>query len=136
MPTPPADDAPDDDLIAYLDGELDDAAAEAVENELADDPAARARADEHKKAFDLLDYLPKSEPSPTFTTRTITRLMPTAAVSGSQPTPTVPPVARRRVWPEVLAWGLLAVLAGGVAFAGSRMTRPTSLTRRSAQARG
>lgn len=122
--TPPDDDPPDDDLIAYLDGELDDDAAEAVESQLADDPASRARADEHKKAYDLLDYLPKSEPSPTFTNRTITRLMPTAGVSGSQPTPTVPPVARRRVWPEVLAWGLLAVLAGAVAYFGMSFTRP------------
>lgn len=115
---PPAEPDPDDDLVAYLDGELDDAAAEAVENQLANDPAARARADEHKKAFDLLDYLPRSEPSPTFTNRTITRLMPAAGVSGSQPTPVVAP---RRVWPEVVAWGLLAVLAGGVAFAGGRV---------------
>ncbi len=122
--TPPAEPDPDDDLIAYLDGELDDDAAEAVESQLANDPAARARADEHKKAFDLLDYLPKSEPSPTFTNRTITRLMPTAGVSGSQAAQPVMP--RRRVWPEVLAWAVLAVLAGGVAFAGSRMMRPTT----------
>ncbi len=126
MPTPPNEPDPDDDLIAYLDGELDDDAAEAVESQLANDPAARARADEHKKAFDLLDYLPKSEPSPTFTNRTITRLMPTAGVSGSQATPTVPPVARRRVWPEALAWSLLAVLAGAVAYAGVSFTRPTT----------
>jgi anti-sigma-K factor RskA len=120
--TPPDDPDPDDDLIAYLDGELDDDAAEAVESQLANDPAARARADEHKKAFDLLDYLPKSEPSPTFTNRTITRLMPTAAVSGSQPTPTVPPF-RRKVGPEVLAWAVLAVLAVSVAFVGSQVWR-------------
>lgn len=119
-PPPPADD-PDDDLIAYLDGELDDAAAEAVENQLANDPAARARADEHKKAFDLLDYLPKSEPSATFASRTITRLMPTAGVSGSQTTQ--PALPRRRVWPEVLTWATLVVLAGVLGFVGVRTWR-------------
>lgn len=115
--TPPPADDPDDDLIAYLDGELDNATAEAVEAQLADDPAARSRADEYKRSFDLLDYLPKPEPSATFATRTITRLMPTA-VSGSQPA-----IPRRKVWPEVLTWAVLAVLAGGMAFAGSRAWR-------------
>jgi hypothetical protein len=114
MTTPPEPD-PDDDLIAYLDGELDDDAAEAVESQLANDPAARTRADEYKRSFDLLDYLPKSEPSSTFATRTMTRLMPTAAASGPQPV-----VARRKAWPEVLAWCLLGLLAGGLAFAGHR----------------
>jgi hypothetical protein len=113
--TPPPADDPDDDLIAYLDGELDDATAEVVEAHLADDPAARSRAAEYKKSFDLLDYLPKPEPSATFATRTMTRLMPAGGGSGSQPA-----APRRAVWPEVLAWAVLAVLAGGVAFAGSR----------------
>lgn len=124
-PTPPPDDAPDDDLIAYLDGELDEAAAEAVENKLADDPAARTRADEYKKSYDLLDFLPKPEPSSTFATRTVSRLMPVPAASGPQP---AQPVVRR-VWPEVLAWAVLAVLAGGVAFAGYRGWRQATAPR-------
>ncbi len=116
-PTPPPEPTPDDDLIAYLDGELDDAAAEAVENKLADDPAARTRADEYKKSYDLLDFLPKPEPSSTFATRTVSRLMPVPAASGPQP---AQPVVRRRVWPEALAWTVLAVLVGVMAFAGYR----------------
>lgn len=112
---------PDDDLIAYLDGELDDDAAEAVESRLAKDPDARARADEYKKSFDLLDYLPKSEPSATFATRTITRLMPAVGASGSQATPASP--RSRKMWPEVVVWGALAVLAATAAFAGSRVWR-------------
>src|SRR5437879_1458350 len=61
-------------LIAYLDGELDSAAARQVEARLAKDPAARARAAELKKSFDMLDYLPRPEPSPNFTTRTLDKL--------------------------------------------------------------
>ncbi|MBY0457133.1 MAG: hypothetical protein K2V38_07340 [Gemmataceae bacterium] len=61
-------------LVAYLDGELDGEAARRVEARLASDPAARARAAALKKSFDLLDYLPRPEPSPTFTTRTLDKL--------------------------------------------------------------
>lgn len=61
-------------LVAYLDGELEDGAAKRVETRLATDPQARAKASALKKTFDLLDYLPKPEPSATFTTRTIDKL--------------------------------------------------------------
>lgn len=88
---PAADDAPAPDpfeaeLVAYLDGELDPAAARKVEAQLAKDPAARARAAELKKSFDMLDYLPRPEPSPTFTTRTLDKL-PTVkpGASGTSP---------------------------------------------------
>src|SRR5262245_6915589 len=76
-------------LVAYLDGELDPPAARKVEARLAQDPAARARAAELKKSFDLLDYLPRPEPSPTFTTRTLDKLP--ALPSGSGPTAPAPP---------------------------------------------
>jgi len=66
----------DAELIAYLDGELDPTAAAAIEAELARDPHLRERAEAYKKSFDLLDYLPKPEPHPSFTTRTLTRLQP------------------------------------------------------------
>lgn len=70
-------------LVAYLDGELDTAAARGVEARLATDPAARAKAAALKKTFDLLDFLPKPEPTSTFTTRTLDRIP--AIQSGSRP---------------------------------------------------
>jgi hypothetical protein len=73
-------------LVAYLDGELDAAAARKVEARLAADPGARAKAAALKKTFDLLDYLPKPDPSPNFTTRTLDRLP--AMKSGPAPVPT------------------------------------------------
>src|SRR5262245_30216124 len=84
----PDDDAPaadpfEADLVAYLDGELDPLAARKVEERLASDPAARQKAAALKKTFDLLDYLPKPEPSPTFTTRTLDKIP--ALKSGSVP---------------------------------------------------
>lgn len=112
-PDEPAPD-PDAELIAYLDGELDGPEAQAVEARLALDPAARTRADSYKKTFDLLDYLPRPEPSPDFATRTLTRLLPAtgderrATGSGASASR----AARRaplRVW---LLAGVLAAVGG------------------------
>ena len=79
-------------LVAYLDGELEAPAARRVEARLATDPQARAKAAALKKTFDLLDYLPKPEPSATFATRTIDKLpvLQTGAMQQrSQPTSAV-----------------------------------------------
>ncbi|WP_439620442.1 anti-sigma factor family protein [Gemmata sp.] len=81
-------------LVAYLDGELDAEAARKIEARLAADPDARGRAAALKETFGLLDYLPRTEPSPTFATRTLERLPvvpPPATRSGSQPTPVAAP---------------------------------------------
>lgn len=91
------DDAPlpdpfEAELVAYLDGELDAAEARRVELRLASDPQARAKASALKKTYDLLDYLPRPEPSPDFTTRTLHKLPATAAPSSpaALPKPQVP----------------------------------------------
>lgn len=81
----PADDPFEAELVAFLDGELDPAAARRVQAKLDADPALRARAAELKRAFDMLDYLPKPDPSPTFATRTLDKLPAAKPVSGSQP---------------------------------------------------
>lgn len=89
-PLPPPDDGPppdpaDAELVAYLDGELDPSAARRVEAKLSGDPTLRARAASLKKTFDLLDFLPKPEPSPTFATRTLDKIPAVrAAVAASQ----------------------------------------------------
>jgi len=87
---PPEDESPlpdpfEAELVAYLDGELDPAASRRVEDRLAVDPAARARASALKQTYDLLDYLPKPDPSSNFTTRTLDKLP--ALKSGSLPVP-------------------------------------------------
>lgn len=63
-------------LVAYLDGELDPEGNEVVEARIGVDTTVRAEADALKKTWDLLDYLPRSEPSPSFTERTISRIEP------------------------------------------------------------
>ncbi len=94
-------------LVAYLDGELTGEAARAMEARLSLDPGARAEADTLRRTWELLDYLPRPEPSPTFTSRTLSKLVPirddrtALATSGTAQT-----ILHDRPW-------LLALLAGG-----------------------
>lgn len=157
MPPPPRDPgdfgathsaAPqgDDDLTAYLDGELDGAAARAVEAKLANDLDARRQAEGLKKAFDLLDYLPVPEPSADFATRTMTRLQP-AVVAPGTPAPSSPvspvPVTTSgsaattafgtadfatRPTLKWALWAVAGVVAFGVGYAGHRLA-PSSADR-------
>ncbi len=110
------------DLVAYLDGELEGDAARALEQKLALNPAARAEADDLKRTWDLLDFLPKSEPSPNFTHRTLDRLRPVA--TGSQPSA----ARRRRSWwrPALLVsgWAAAVVLSALGGFAGFNLLAP------------
>lgn len=119
----PADDLPDpeeDELIAYLDGELDPADARRVEDRIDEDPAYRARADALKKTYDLLDYLPRPEPSATFATRTLDRIptsrsSPEAAgpvPSGSAALP-APAPARPWAWAAGVAAAVVLALGAG-----------------------
>jgi anti-sigma factor RsiW len=63
-------------LVAFLDGELHGEEARSVEARLSRDPALRAEADSLKRAWDLLDFLPQPEPSPSFTEKTLSRIEP------------------------------------------------------------
>jgi anti-sigma factor RsiW len=67
------------DLVAYLDGELSGDAARAMEAKLSLNPAIRAEADALRHTWELLDFLPRPQPSPRFTHRTMERLSPLRA---------------------------------------------------------
>jgi anti-sigma factor RsiW len=110
---PPLNDEERADLVAYLDGQLDDERARDVAARLSLDARARTEADELNRVWDLLDYLPRPEPSPTFTHRTLERV--SVVRTGA------PVVRRRRRWAVAAGWaaGLLLVAAagfGGVVF--------------------
>ena len=62
------------DLVAYLDGEADPETERAVEAKLSLDPATRAEAELLRRTYDLLEYLPRPEPSPDFTHKTVERI--------------------------------------------------------------
>src|SRR4051794_29684987 len=70
-------------LVAYLDGELTGEEARALEAKLSLEPEARAEAELLRRTWDLLDYLPRPEPSPTFTSRPLSKLPPIRAGQSS-----------------------------------------------------
>ena len=100
-----------DDLVAYLDGELAGDDATRVDEQLAVNPRLRKQAEQYRKTFDLLDHLPMPEPSPNFASRTLTQLQPNLSQQRVGVIPT-------RRWPRyVLAAGLmLLALALGLVF--------------------
>lgn len=94
-------------LTAYLDGEMDDEAAVAFEARLAREPRLRAECDALKKTWDLLDYLPRPEPSPTFTHRTLERL---SVVETGKQTAVAP---SSWAWIAPVGWAAAMLLAMG-----------------------
>jgi len=101
------------DLIAYLDGELQGPAAQAIEARIAVDQAVRAEAESLRKTWDLLDYLPRAEPSPNFTNRTLDRLAPVktgaapkvpSGSAGQPAVPSTPSAPRVPAVPPSAAW--------------------------------
>jgi anti-sigma factor RsiW len=73
-------------LIAYLDGELNDASAAEVEQQLAGDPALRREIEQLTRTWELLDVLPSSRASSEFTSKTMTAIRTTQAplVTGTE----------------------------------------------------
>lgn len=97
-------------IIAYLDGELDEDAEAALEARINCDPRLRAEADALRRSWNLLDYLPRPEPSPQFTQRTVTR----AAVLA----PSLRDRARRwRPWALGIGWVAALVVVGVIGYA-------------------
>lgn len=140
-PDLPPDDGSDEELVAYLDGELDADETRAVEAKLTHDDAARKKADTLKKTFDLLDYLPKPEPSPTFASRTLTQINPVLDSGAAKPvqtasssngtlppthttglTPTIP-APMRAGW-NVFFWSLGLAAAAALGYFGHLLAKP------------
>jgi anti-sigma factor RsiW len=105
------------DLVAYLDGELKGDAARALERKLTLDPAVRAEADALRRTWDLLDHLPRPEPSEDFTHRTLQRLAPVRRTVK---------IARRgwRRWAMGAGWAASVAAALGAGYLGGRAWSP------------
>jgi anti-sigma factor RsiW len=88
-------------LTAYLDGELDSATAADVERKLREDPAYQREAETLKRTWELLDFLPQPEPSKDFASRTVSVVMPAIVESKSR--------SRKNRWPRRLGLAAAAV---------------------------
>ncbi|MCS7304701.1 MAG: hypothetical protein NZ602_06295 [Thermoguttaceae bacterium] len=103
----------DEELIAYLDGELDDASCRRIEQSLMSDPELRRRLQELERSWELLDHLEMPSSDERLTRSTLEMVAVEAAREIEQYSSTRGP----RTW---LRWllglaGLVAVGALGVA---------------------
>src|SRR5437763_16811884 len=110
-------------LVAYLDGELDEATAQALESKLSLDPQARAEADALRRTWELLDYLPKPEPSTDFTNKTLSKLSVKGLSTRNLPVVGRSKAAGRR-WPLPLGWAAAVLLAAGGGFGLAQLLWP------------
>ncbi|QDT17467.1 anti-sigma factor [Alienimonas californiensis] len=95
-----------DDLVAYLDGELEGAASERIGKALASSPVARNEVEMLTRTWDLLDLLPAADPDREFTERTLA-----AARSLDESVP----LSDRAAVHVARGAGLLALWAAGLA---------------------
>ena len=71
-------DAIHEEIVAYLDGELDEDVSQRVEQRLAKDPNYRRRLQQMERAWDCLDALPQAEVDESFTHSTVAMVTLTA----------------------------------------------------------
>ena len=99
----------DEQLVAYLDGELEPEAAKQVEELLASDGSARNRLSQLAASWDLLDQLPRATVDDMFT-RTTVQMVAVAAEEELAQVNAAHPAVRRRRWLE----GALATVVAAV----------------------
>ncbi len=129
--TEPVDDPQREELIAFLDGELDESATQQMEERLAADPRLRREVEQMKRTWELLDFLPQPEPSPGFASKTLEQLSlvvpsaPPATTKATLPTTTVA-IPLRNPWPKrvAIAAAAAAVLAIGYFLPGPFLKKP------------
>ena len=109
---PPLNDEDRENLVAYLDGELDAQAARGLEARLNLDAEARAEAEALRRTWEMLDYLPRPEPTATFSSRTLQRV--------AAPEKLATKSSRRawRPWALRAGWAAALLVAGTLGFAG------------------
>jgi anti-sigma factor RsiW len=104
-------------LVAYLDGELDEEAARQVEARISQDPTVRAEVESMRRTWDLLDYLPRTEASPTFTHRTVGLVTAERLAS-------LKSRGRRRRWLLGAGWAAAVLVAALAGFGGVTLLTP------------
>ncbi|MBI2807426.1 MAG: hypothetical protein HYX68_20785 [Planctomycetes bacterium] len=110
-------------IVAYLDGELDEAATQAIEARIATDPDVRAEVDALKQTWGLLDYLPKANASPSFTHRTMERLtLERLGTSGK--TMAIPSTGSS--WLTRAGWAAMVLIALGAGYLSTLFFRPST----------
>lgn len=101
------------DLVAYLDGELEENESQSIEQALAASDVARHEVEMLSRTWDLLDALPRENASPDFTAKTIASIKLKPASSTAQWEPIVNRILIAFGWAGVLLGSLfLGLLVG------------------------
>ncbi len=103
-------------LVAYLDGELDDESSQRVEQLLAADPKVRETLEKLEGTWELLDNLDRAQPDEIFTRSTL-EMVAVAAADQLEKRQAEAPRRRRRRWLAGTASMLAAGAAGFLAIA-------------------
>jgi anti-sigma factor RsiW len=103
-------------LVAYLDGELDADASQRIDELLSTDPRVRQELSQLERTWDLLDRLPRAEVDQSFTQSTVEMIAVSAAAEVDQEEAALP--RRRRRGILLGAGGMLAAALAGYWFAG------------------
>ncbi len=101
----------DDELTAYLDGELDAASVRRVEDRLARDPTYRGQLQKLERTWDLLDRLPRADVGEKFTKTTLEMVAVAAAKEAEEVNLALPKLKQRQRLAGVIA--MVAALAVG-----------------------
>lgn len=116
-----------EDLVAYLDGELNEDDTSQVEETLTEEPSVRQEVERLSRVWELLDLLPESKASPQFTEKTLSavqtgKMSPDADDSDTRPVRAQP----ARAWKSrlqtaaVRTAGLIGLLVvGSIGFNGA-----------------
>jgi hypothetical protein len=107
----------DEELVAYLDGQLDPESARQIEQRLASEEPVRRRLQQLAQSWDMLDQLPHAMADDTFTRSTV-QMVAIAAEQELTQQQAHEPRRRRRRW---LLGAALAVLAGSGGFLAAAM---------------
>jgi anti-sigma factor RsiW len=113
-------------LVAYLDGELNDAEARAIATKLTKSATARREVESLEKTWEMLDLLPRPRASEEFTTRTLTEITQLASAN-DQFHSAVAHHARRALRSAV--WVAAALGALGIGFVLTRWVWPNPTAR-------
>src|SRR5947207_1140323 len=103
----------DEEIVAYLDGELDSEGEARVARRLSDDPAYRLRLNQLQQAWDLLDNLRGTEADDEFTASTVA-MVAVQAEQDAQSQQTRAVRQRNLAWLTLVAVMLLSVVSGYV----------------------
>lgn len=113
-------------LVAYLDGELNEAEAQAIATKLTKSATARREIEALEKAWELLDYLPRSKASDDFTARTLTEVE-RLSTEGGRFESAVRETTRRVL--RVAVWTLVSLLTVGAGYAVTQWVWPNPTAR-------